>query len=164
MDYNSDANKRRAWRCNTGQPKYCVNTQGRDKMNAIFQTTFSNVFYWMKIYEFRLKFHWNLFLRVKLTIIHHWFSSWLGAVQATNHYLNRWCLDYWRIYESLGPDELRLCKKYTNKKRVMWKNTKRNNICNLAGFLYLYFFLGEFMSGLPRWQQDMDTPSALWRL
>ena len=46
---------------------------GRDKMPAIFQTTFSNTFSWMKMYEFWLKFHWSLFLRVKLTIIQHWF-------------------------------------------------------------------------------------------
>ena len=46
---------------------------GRDKMAAIFQTTFSNAFYWMKIYEFRLKFHWSLFLRVQLTIFKHCF-------------------------------------------------------------------------------------------
>ena len=37
---------------------------GRDKMAAVFQTVFSNRFSWMKIYEFRLKFHWSLFLRV----------------------------------------------------------------------------------------------------
>ena len=30
---------------------------GRDKMAAVFQTVFSNRFSWMKIYEFRLKFH-----------------------------------------------------------------------------------------------------------
>ena len=41
----------------------------RDKMAAVWQqTTFSNVFSWMKMYEFQLKFHWNLFLRVQLTI------------------------------------------------------------------------------------------------
>ena len=28
------------------------------------QTTFSSAFSWMKIFEFRLKFNWNLFLRV----------------------------------------------------------------------------------------------------
>ena len=46
---------------------------GRDKMDAIWQTTFSNEFSWMKIYEFRLKFHWSLFLRVQWTISQHWF-------------------------------------------------------------------------------------------
>ena len=34
---------------------------GRDKTAAIFQTTFSHAFSWMKMYEFRLKFHWSLF-------------------------------------------------------------------------------------------------------
>ena len=36
---------------------------GRPKMAAISQTTFS----WMKMFEFGLKFHWSLFLRVELT-------------------------------------------------------------------------------------------------
>ena len=31
---------------------------GRDKMDAISQTPFSSAFSWMKIFEFRLKFHW----------------------------------------------------------------------------------------------------------
>ena len=46
---------------------------GRDKMAAIFQTTLSNAFSWMKMLEFRLKFHWNLFIRVQLTTFQHWF-------------------------------------------------------------------------------------------
>ena len=37
---------------------------GRDEMDAVFQTTYSNAVSWMTIYEFRLKFHWNLFLSV----------------------------------------------------------------------------------------------------
>ena len=35
----------------------------RYKMNAISQTTLSSAFSRMKIFEFRLKFHWGLFLR-----------------------------------------------------------------------------------------------------
>ena len=46
---------------------------GRDKMATIFQATFWNGFSWMKMYEYLLKFHWNLFLSVKLTIFRHWF-------------------------------------------------------------------------------------------
>ena len=46
---------------------------GWNKLSAIFQTTFSNVFYWMTIYESQLRFHWNLFLMVQLTIFQHWF-------------------------------------------------------------------------------------------
>ena len=46
---------------------------GRDKMAAISQTIFSNAFSWMEMYEFRLIFHWGLFLGVQLTIFQHWF-------------------------------------------------------------------------------------------
>ena len=46
---------------------------GRDEMNNISQTTFSNVFSSMKMCEFRWKFHWSLFPRVQLTIFQHWF-------------------------------------------------------------------------------------------
>ena len=46
---------------------------GRDKMDAISQTTLSNAFLWMKMLEFWLKFHRSLFLRVQLTIFQHWF-------------------------------------------------------------------------------------------
>ena len=45
----------------------------RDKMDAISQTTFSSAFSLMKMFEFRLKCYWNMFLRVQLTIFQHWF-------------------------------------------------------------------------------------------
>ena len=38
-------------------------------MAAIFQTTFSNGFCWMKMYEFRLRFHWIFFHRVLVQIM-----------------------------------------------------------------------------------------------
>ena len=41
---------------------------GRDKMAVISQTILSNAISWMQMLEFRLKFHWSLFLRVQLTI------------------------------------------------------------------------------------------------
>ena len=37
-------------------------------MDAISQTTFSNAFSWMKMQEFRLRFHWSLFRRFELII------------------------------------------------------------------------------------------------
>ena len=46
---------------------------GRDKMAAVSLTILSNTFSWMKMLEFRLRFHWSLSLRVQLTIIQHWF-------------------------------------------------------------------------------------------
>ena len=59
------------------------------------------------MFELRSKFHWSLFLRVQLTISQHWFRLWLGADQATSHYLNQWWLDYRRIYASLNLNELK---------------------------------------------------------
>ena len=79
---------------------------GRDKMDAISQTTFSNAFSWMKMFEYRLKFHWSLFLRVQLTMSQHWFRLWLRADQATSHYLDQCWLHYRCIYASLGLNEL----------------------------------------------------------
>ena len=76
---------------------------GRDKM-----TTFSRAFSSMKIVVFWLNFHWNMFARIQLTIIQHWFRWWLGADQATSHYLNQWWLIYRHIYASLGLNEI--CK------------------------------------------------------
>ena len=60
----------------------------------------------MKMNESQLRYHWSLFLRVKLTIFQYWFRWWLCADQATCHYLNQWWLVYWRIYASLGLNEL----------------------------------------------------------
>ena len=57
-----------------------------DKMAAIFQTTLSNAFSWMKMYEFWLRFHLSLFLRV----------------QVASHYLDQWWSIYWCIYTSFG--------------------------------------------------------------
>ena len=71
--------------------RYRLTHWGRDKMAANFQTTFSNAFCWMTMYEFRLRFHWSLFPMVQLTIC---------------HYLNQWWFDYRRIYACLGLHEL----------------------------------------------------------
>ena len=46
---------------------------GRDKIDAISQTIFSDAFSWMEMFVFWLKFHWSLFLRVKLTMFMYWF-------------------------------------------------------------------------------------------
>ena len=73
---------------------------GRDKMAAI-----SHAFSWMKMFEFQLKFHWSLFLRFQLTIFQHWLRLWLGADQATSHYLNQLWLDYRRIYICVSRPE-----------------------------------------------------------
>ena len=75
-------------------------------MSSIFQTTFSNAFSWMKMYEFQLRFQLSLSLRIQLTIIQYWFRWWLGASQATSHCLNQWWLVYWCIFGSVRLNEL----------------------------------------------------------
>ena len=75
----------------------------RVKMAAISQTAFLNASSWKKLYELRLTFHWSV---VELTTFQHWFVYWLGADQATSQYLNQWYLIHWRIYASLGLNEL----------------------------------------------------------
>ena len=62
-------NKRQAIACTNDD----LTHWGRDKMAIILMTTFSNAFSWMKMYEFRLRFHWNLFLRGQFRIFQHWF-------------------------------------------------------------------------------------------
>ena len=65
---------------------------GRDKMAAtLADDTFKCKFVNENILISIKKIHWSLFLMVQLTICQHWFRLWLGAVQATNHFLNQWC-------------------------------------------------------------------------
>ena len=83
---NNNNKIRNAWIQRIIPEKYCMHScdkmwlfflllthWGRDKMAAVSQTTLSNAFSWTKMLEFRLRFHWSLFLRVQLTIIQHWF-------------------------------------------------------------------------------------------
>ena len=44
---------------------------GGDKMATFIQMTYSIAFSWIKMYEFWLRFHWGLFLRVQLTMFQH---------------------------------------------------------------------------------------------
>ena len=62
-------------------PQNIVQKQGRNltpfntlkpRQNGRFQVSCSDAFTWLKIYEFRLKCHWSLFLWAQLTIFQHW--------------------------------------------------------------------------------------------
>ena len=55
-----------------------------------------------------LKISLKIFLRYQLSILQHWSRQWLGAVQATSHYLNQWWLVCWRIYASRGLTGLKI--------------------------------------------------------
>ena len=56
--------------------------RGLNKMVAIWQTTFSNAFCWMKTFVVWYKFNWNLL------VTHHWFRLRLGSKPVPGHYLN----------------------------------------------------------------------------
>ena len=57
----------------TGCPVWQLTHLPLDKMAAILQTIFSDAFSWMISSVLWLKFHWNLFLRVRLTITQYCF-------------------------------------------------------------------------------------------
>ena len=103
-----------------------------DNKAAISQMTISNVFLWIKSLLFWFEFHWSVFLRIQLTISHHWLRWWLGAEQATSHYLKQW----WPIslmhimYEALQGDELTHCVWVT-----LWGATVLLNFLSDNGFL-----------------------------
>ena len=67
-----------------------------------FADDISDAFSRMEMHEFRLRFHWTLFVRFELTIIQNWYRRWVGRDQVTSPYLNQWWSVYWRIYALLG--------------------------------------------------------------
>ena len=79
---------------------------GWGKMATIFQTTYSNGFSWMKMYEFWLKFHRTLFLRVQLAIFHHGWDNGLAPIRWQAIIWIDDCLVCWCIYISLDLKEL----------------------------------------------------------
>ena len=121
-----------------------VNSLRPRQMDAISPTTFSNAFSWMKMFEFRLKFHGSLFTRVQLTIFQHWFKYRLGTVQATSHYLNQWWLVYRRLYASLGLNELTMSLIYISRVilscplhvQELWWVWRSRMVTNLPRLLY----------------------------
>ena len=85
-------------------------------MAAIFQTTFSNAFSWMKMYKFRLRFHWSLFPRVQLHqpwlwfitggyLVKRWFLPAAARARGQSNDLNR---------EILASNLFNCCKEVIN--------------------------------------------------
>ena len=65
----------------------CLTHWGRVKMAAILQLTSSNAFSWIKVYEFRSRFHCSLFLRVQLTIFQQGFRNcYKHSLRTVYHY------------------------------------------------------------------------------
>ena len=86
---------------------------GRNRLDAILQRVFSNAFSSTEICKFQLKLYWSLFLKGR-----HWFRYWLGANQATSHYLNRWWPN-----ASLGFDEFNFNDLSKSTKRFHFKTS-----------------------------------------
>ena len=87
---------------------YIQNLGSEKEMTAVSQTTFSNAYSWMEMFKFDKKM-------VQLTSFQHWFRWWLGADQATSHYLNLWLLVYCRIHTSLGLIRIRISTDHLEK-------------------------------------------------
>ena len=83
---------------------------GQCKIAAISQTTFSNVFSWKNMYEFRLRFHWNLFLKIRINNIPALVQimTWcqIGDKPLTEPNDGLCCRHIYR-YASLGLNELK---------------------------------------------------------
>ena len=79
---------------------------GRDKMAATSQMTLSIAFSWMKMLEFRLNFHWSLFLRVQLKYSTIGSDNGLAPSRRQAIIWTNGGIVYWRIYASLGLNEL----------------------------------------------------------
>lgn len=65
--------------------------------------------YWPIAANLSLKSHWNVCLRVQITISQYWFEYWLGADKVTSHNLNqRWSSSSTHVYVS-RPNYLNNC-------------------------------------------------------
>ena len=108
-------------------------------MAAIIQTTFSSAFSCTTIYEFRLKFHWAVFLRVKSTILQHWFKYWLGSHEGKNHYMIQWWPCIWRRYASSSLNGLKnLNEKISEITIQFWNLWPAGNVCTVFPCTRLY--------------------------
>ena len=91
-----------------------------------FKCIFLNENFW-----FPMKFHRNMFHMVQLTIWQHWFRWWLGAEQASSHYLKQcWCVLLTLIFAT----------------RPQWVNGLMNGTDNRACQPYLYMSCRQYIS------------------
>ena len=106
---------------------YNISTHwGQDEINAILQTTFSNVFLLNENVLISIKIS-----KAQLTTFQHWFRQWLGADWAPSHYLIQLWLFIWRIYASLGISKLT----YWDREKwatypLQWRHNERDDVSN----------------------------------
>ena len=86
----------------------CFNTlrmrqNGRHFTDNILKYIFLNEnAWWISI----IKFHWSLCPGVQSIIFQHWCRWWVDTGHSTSHYLNKWWLVNWHLFESLRHNEL----------------------------------------------------------
>ena len=78
---------------------------GRDEVSGIIQTTLSNVFSWIKMFEFRIQFDWSLFPRVQLKQYSIGSDNDLVPNRRQAIIWTNDGLSWWRICVSLGLNE-----------------------------------------------------------
>ena len=110
----------------------------RDKVIVILKCIFL-----IEIYKLRLGFYWSLFPRVQVTTFQHWFRKRLGAVQATNHYLNQWWLVYSHIYPSFGFNELKMRIRI---KVIYRQSTTNGGLCLYIVCIYRLMSIVNFVT------------------
>ena len=87
--------------------------KGLNKMANILQTTFSNTSLFERNALYFYSNFCSLFLRVQLTISHHWFRSWIGTKQGTSHYLAPVPLSIFRSNSKFDENSKHSSVKYT---------------------------------------------------
>ena len=107
-----------------------VRQNGCHFTDDIFKCIFLNENVWIPI-----KFHWNLFLRVQLTIFQYWLRWWLGAFQVTSYYLNQWLLVHRCTYAPPGFNEL-----------ICWIILKKKYAC-----IYAFYTIHWYCDGTGSW-------------
>ena len=65
----------------------CLNTLRLEKNGHLLQTTFGEVFSWMKMIVSWFIIHRSFFLWVQLKMTHYWFRWWLYVKQMAKHYV-----------------------------------------------------------------------------
>ena len=102
---------------------------GRDKMAAVSQTTLSNAFSWMKMLEFDYDFTEVCSLGSNWQYPSIGSDNGLAPVRRQAIIWTNW-LVYWRIYASLGLNELRFAQEMNRcwiiLYGVMWPSPKTN--------------------------------------
>ena len=79
---------------------------GRDEIDTILQTAFSNVFTWTKMYKLRLRFSLNFVPKVRINNIPALVQIMACRRPGDKPLYDQWWLVYCRIYASLGLSEL----------------------------------------------------------